>query len=275
MSEQSENLSLEMQSAYEKANAGQVDPRCVPIRPDGGLPVGEAIEYPGYEQVHHQTWQTLYERQVDILPGRAAKDFLRGMYQMDFPKDHIPALSDLSNTLKKVSQWQVARTPGLLHEEVFFNYLSQRIFPSTDYIRESHELNYTPAPDCFHDMFGHMPILCEPDFADFYQEYGQVALQAKGADRRRLERFYWFTAEFGLIQEEGQLRIYGNGILSSYEETFHSISDKVEHLPFDPFVMAEQEYDVWHMQPLLFVIESYEQLKQGFRELAGSMGIQV
>ena len=259
-------------SAYEKAALGGNDPRCVPLSPKI-LPVGADIISPDYSEQENQIWKTLYKRQVEVLPGRAAKDFIHGLEVLDLPSERVPKLSVLSKTLSEVSNWQVARTPGLLHEELFFECLSKRIFPSTDYIRGSHELDYTPAPDGFHDIFGHMPILCEPSFADFYQEYGRVSLNATGDDRRRLERFYWFTAEFGLIREAEGLRIYGNGILSSYEETFYSLSDKVDHRAFDPYQMAEQEYDVWHMQPLLYVIESYEELKSGFQDLAKKLGV--
>ncbi|HEY9840582.1 MAG TPA: hypothetical protein V6D23_09020, partial [Candidatus Obscuribacterales bacterium] len=152
----------------------------------------------------------------------------------------------------------------------FFQALSERIFPSTDYIRGPEELDYTPAPDCFHDIFGHLPMITDPDFADFYQEYGRASLRASGADRRKLESFHWFTVEFGLLLENGQPRIYGNGIVSSYRETLHALGDSVELRPFAPALMAKQAYEVWHLQPVLYVVESMEALKQGFRDWAGA-----
>ncbi|MBF2054189.1 MAG: phenylalanine 4-monooxygenase [Candidatus Sericytochromatia bacterium] len=256
-------------SAYEKAGLEGKDPRCIPIKLDAPLPVGDAIVTPEYTPEQHKIWSFLSRRQHEVLPGRACEVFLRGLKQLDLPLDQIPSLSVLSRRLQQTAQWQICRTPGLLNEQDFFEALSRRVFPSTDYIREDHELDYTPAPDCFHDIFGHLPMITAPDFADFYQMYGQASLRATGANRRKLERFHWFTVEFGLILEDGQPRIYGNGIASSYRETFHALGDEVERRPFDPEGMAAQEYEVWHLQPILYVVESFEQLKQGFKDWAG------
>lgn len=255
-------------SAYEKAGLEGKDPRCIPIKLDAPLPVGDEIVTPEYSADEHEIWHFLYQRQWEILPGRASSFFMQGLQALDLPSDRIPSLAELSHKLKAATGWQVARTPGLLHEQDFFKALSERIFPSTDYIRERHELDYTPAPDCFHDIFGHLPMLTEPDFADFYQMYGKASLQAQGQNRRRLESFHWFTVEFGLVEEDGKPRIYGNGIASSYQECFHALSTEVEHRPFDPVGMSEQDYEVWHLQPILYVVPSFEDLKQGFKDWA-------
>lgn len=256
-------------SAYEKAGLEGKDPRCIPIRIDEPLPVGEAIVTPAYSEQEHAIWRSLYSRQCELLPGRASREYLEGLQHLNLPADRIPGLAELSQRLEQATGWRVARTPGLLHEQDFFQALSERIFPSTDYIREAHELDYTPAPDCFHDIFGHLPMITDPAFADFYQAYGQASLRAQGADRRRLERFHWFTVEFGLLLENGQPRIYGNGIVSSYQETLHAFGTEVEHRPFDPAAMAEQDYEVWHLQPILYVVESLAALKAGFYAWAG------
>lgn len=254
----------EQLSAYEKAAQQGIDPRCIPIKLEGPAPEGDQIPYPDYTEEEHETWKILYKRQMEILQDRASVAFLDGLGLMQFPEDRIPALRDVSSVLKRTTNWAIARVPGLLHEQDFFDFLSRRVFASTDYIRARNELDYTPAPDLFHDIFGHTPMITIPAFADFYQEFGKVAKRAKGRDRRRLERIYWFTVEFGLIRERGRLKIYGNGILSSYKETLHCLTDKVEKKPFDLDVMSETEYDVWHLQPLLFVIDSYEQLQEEF-----------
>jgi phenylalanine-4-hydroxylase len=183
---------------------------------------------------------------------------------MAFPKERIPALREVSRVLERTTGWTVARVPGLLHEEDFFGSLACRVFPSTDYIRPRHEMDYTPAPDLFHDVFGHTPMITNQAFADFYQRLGAAAISARGKDRRLLERFYWFTVEFGLIRAGDGLRIYGNGILSSCAEVHHSLTDAVVKLDFDPDRIVEQEYDVWHLQPVLFVIDSFEQLATEF-----------
>ncbi len=260
-------------SAYEKAALGGEDPRVVPLRLDGAVPEGDAIAYPDYSQEDQETWRILYRRQRALLSGRACEEYLEGLELMGFPEGRIPALRDAARVLHRATRWQLARIPGLLHERDFFAFLARRVFPSTDYLRPREELDYTPAPDLFHDLFGHTPLITLPAFADFYQEVGRAALTAEGTSRRRIERFYWFTVEFGLIHTTAGLRIYGNGILSSSREVQHSLTDAVSVRPFDPARIVEQDYDVWHLQPVLFAIDSFEQLQQGFRAWAGREGL--
>lgn len=251
-------------TAYEKAGAEDLDPRCVPQTLDAPPPVGDAILYPGYSEIDQETWRLLYARQMQFLPGRACEAYLRGAETITLGGARIPALADLSARLEAATGWRVARVPGLLHERQFFELLSDRVFPSTDYIRGREELDYTPAPDLFHDIFGHMPMLTEPDFADFYQRFGQAALNATGYQRLQMERLHWFSVEFGLVREGGARRIFGAGILSSMGEVQHALSDEVEVKRYDPAVVAEQEYDVWHLQPLLYELDSFEHLVDSF-----------
>jgi phenylalanine-4-hydroxylase len=260
-------------SAYEKAGMSGDDPRCIPIKLDGPAPEGDEIAYPDYSKEDLETWKILYSRQRKLLPGRACREYLDGLDMMRFPEDKIPYLGDVGRVLKKTTDWQVARVPGLLHEADFFSRLARRVFPSTDYIRPRRELDYTPAPDLFHDIVGHTPMITHPRFADFYQTIGEVSSRATGKDRRRLERIYWFTVEFGLIGTSEGVRIYGNGIISSYAEAQYSLTDKVEKRRFDVEKMSEQDYDVWHMQELLYVIDSFEQLEEGFKEWAKARGL--
>lgn len=258
----------EEKSAYEKAAEEGNDPRCVPIKLDGPVPEDQEIVYPDYTDEEQETWKLLFERQAELLPGRACNEYLDGMKLMHFTPDRIPALKDLSTVLTGITGWTVARIPGLLNEQDFFGFMARRVFPSTDYIRPRHEIDYTPAPDLFHDIFGHMPMITNPFFADFFQLISQASLNATGKDRRRVERFYWFTVEFGLIRNPQGTRIYGAGILSSPKEVVHALTEEVEVLPYHPERLASQEYDVWHMQPLLFAIESFEQLKEEFIDWA-------
>lgn len=260
-------------SAYEKSGAEGIDPRCIPQSLDEPPPVGDEIAYPGYSDLDNETWRILVNRQMDMLPGRAGEAFMNGVDMMGLRSDTIPALKDLSRVLEGETGWRIARIPGLLHEKDFFNLLANRTFPSTDYIRGRDEIDYTPAPDLFHDIFGHMPILTQPAFADFYQMFGRAALNAEGADRPRLERFHWFTVEFGLIREDDGIRVFGAGILSSKNEVKHALSDEVEKVPFEPDRLVEQDYDVWHLQDLLFVLDSFEQLVEGFRNWTGKKGL--
>lgn len=261
-------------SAYEKAAAEGIDPRCSPQHlPEGGAPIGEEITYPDYPALDHETWKILFDRQVKLLKGRAGDAFLKGVEILEMTPESIPHLADLSARLTSATSWQVARVPGLLHEKDFFELLSERIFPSTDYIRGREELDYTPAPDLFHDIFGHMPMLTEPAFADFYQLFGRAALNGKGADRIKLERLHWFTVEFGLIRQKEGTRVFGAGILSSKNEVAHALSDAVTVHRFDPERVVEQDYDVWHLQDVLFALESFEQLVDGFKSWTRKRGL--
>ena len=260
-------------SAYEKAAQEGIDPRCIPQKLQGPVPEHDEIKYPDYPQSDHESWKYLFDRQMKFLPGRACNEYMDGVDKLNFTRDKIPALKDLSHVFNKTTGWKVARVPGLIDVNDFFGLLRRRVFPSTDYIRGKEELDYTPAPDCFHDMFGHMPLLTDTDFADFYQQFGEAALNAEGMNRKYLETFHWFTVEFGLIRQPEGMRIYGAGILSSKEEVQHALSDEVEVRGFDPERMVLQEYDVWHLQPILFAIESFEQLKEGFRKWTKKLGL--
>lgn len=268
--------SEDSRSAFEKAEEEQedVDPRTIPQRLEETPPIGDEIKYPEYSEEDHETWQILVERQMEQLPGRACEAYMRGQEVLKLESDRIPSLSNLSTRLEDETGWQVANVPGLIHEKNFFELLADRKFPSTNYVRGRDELDYTPAPDCFHDIFGHMPMLTQPDFADFYQLFGRAALNAEGADRPRLERFHWFTVEFGLIRENGEKRIFGAGIVSSNEEVTHALSDEVTLHPFDPeHIVEKDDYEVYNLQDELFVLDSFEQLVDGFRDWTTSKNL--
>ncbi len=254
-----------MQNTPTQPATGADDPRCIPHKLTAPLPVGGECQYPKYTEEEQDVWRTLYARMETLLPGRAADEFLTGLAALRLEPDRIPALADVSRKLERATNWQIARTPGLLDAHDFFSYLARRIFPCTDYIRARSELDYTPAPDCFHDIFGHTPMIMHPRFANFYQKIGQAALACKDpAVEEGLTRIYWFTVEFGLIKNPGGLRIYGNGIISSSGETQHSLTDKVKKVPYRPETLAAQAYDIWHFQDTLFVIESFDQLEHEF-----------
>src|SRR3954471_9165124 len=223
------------------AGTGADDPRCIPHKLTAPLPIGGECRYPAYTADEQDVWRTLYARMETLLPGRAADEFLTGLAALKLERDRIPALADVSRKLQQATDWQIARTPGLLGAHDFFSYLARRIFPCTDYIRARSELDYTPAPDCFHDIFGHTPMIMHPRFANFYQKLGQAALACQDpAVEEGLTRLYWFTVEFGLIKNPGGLRIFGNGIISSFAETQHSLTEKAVKKPFTPEAAAAQ-----------------------------------
>jgi phenylalanine-4-hydroxylase len=250
------------------------DPRCQPIKLDAPIPVGDDCPYPDYTADEQAVWSELFTRQETLLPGRAAGEFLAGLAALELERDRVPALADVSRKLARATGWRLARTPGLLDAHDFFSHLARRIFPCTDYVRGRDELDYTPAPDCFHDIFGHTPMIMHPRFADFYQKIGQAALACTDpAVEEALTRIYWFTVEFGLIRSAAGPRIYGNGIISSSGETLHSLTPQVAKVAFAPERLAAQPYDIWHFQETLFVIESFDQLEREFVRWARDRGI--
>ena len=268
-----QNKDQKILSAYEKAAQEGIDSRCIPQKLAGTVPEHDDIVYPAYHQSDHETWKTLYQRQMAALPNRVCEEYVNGVDRLNFSPDRIPSLKELSHIFNLTTGWKVARVPGLIHEQDFFGLLHRKVFPSTDYIRGKEELDYTPAPDLFHDMFGHMPLLPDQNFASFYQMVGEAALSAKGETRKELETLHWFTVEFGLIKKSEGMRIYGAGIISSKEEIKHALSDNVKVYPFDPDRVVKQEYDVWHLQPILFAIDSFQQLEDGFRTWTKKQGL--
>jgi phenylalanine-4-hydroxylase len=260
-------------SAYEKAAQDGIDPRCIPQRLENPVPEHDEIVYPKYTLEEQANWKFLYNRQMKLLKAKACEEYIEGADKLNLSEDHIPYLKDLSHIFYDSTGWKVARVPGLIHEQNFFELLRNKVFPSTDYIRTKDELDYTPAPDLFHDIFGHMPLLTNKNFASFYQMFGEAALKADGINRKYLETFHWFTVEFGLIRNPEGMRIYGAGIISSLGEVQSALSNKVEVKEFVPENIINQEYDVWHLQPTLFAIESFEQLELGFKEWTKKIGL--
>jgi phenylalanine-4-hydroxylase len=260
-------------SAYDKAAQNEIDPRCIPQKLTSPVPQHNDIIYPEYPETDQTSWRYLYNRQMKYLPGRACDEYLEGAEKLNLSQNKIPYLKDLSNIFFKTTGWKVARVPGLIHEQDFFSLLQKKVFPSTDYIRGKEELDYTPAPDLFHDIFGHMPLLTNKNFASFYQIFGEAAYNAEGVNRKYIETFHWFTVEFGLIKKPEGMRIYGAGIVSSHGEVQNALSKNVKIKNFDPETIIHQEYDVWHLQPVLFAIESFEQLEDGFRSWTKKAGL--
>jgi len=224
------------------------------------------VPIPSYTPEQHETWSLMYQRQEEVLPNHASTEFLKALSDLGLPKDRIPSLREVDQKLKEATGWRIARVEGLVPEKEFFECLAQKLFPCTDFIRERSELNYTPSPDMFHDLFGHCPLITNKTFAEFYEYFGRAALNANREQLTALQRIYWFTVEFGLIANSEGTRIYGSGILSSVGEVPYSLGPKVRRHPFDFEKVVKQEYEIFHMQEDLFVIDSFEHLLQGFKE---------
>ena len=232
--------------------------------------------YDGYTAENQQSWQTLYDRQMAYLPEHASQVYLRGAKSINLVRDYIPYLEgpkSVNHFLAPLTGWQSRAVPGYLPAKAFFACLARREFPTTVVIRPKESLDYLPEPDIFHDIFGHVPLHADPVFADFLQTYGKAALLTNDPyHTERLARLFWFTVEFGLIREGGRLKVYGSGLISSPGESRHSLeSDKVERRPFDLDRVCDTSFEIDHYQPILYVLDSFEQLRDAMNTYAGRL----
>ena len=218
-------------------------------------------DWAGYSQADHQTYARLYRRQLQQLPGLACDEFIAAVQQLGEP-EHIPHFDAVSERLLKATGWQIVGVPGLIPEEAFFALLAARKFPVTDWIRKPEEFDYVVEPDVFHDLFGHVPLLFNPVFADYMQAYGAGGMKASRLDAAELlARLYWYTVEFGLINTPQGLRAYGAGILSSAGELRHSVSSvQPARVAFDLQRLMRSRYTIDTYQATYFVVDSFDQL---------------
>ena len=215
-----------------------------------------------YSAAEHGVWKTLFERQTRLLPGRACKEFVEGMAALPIGAEQIPDFRQLSAALMQRTGWQVVAVPGLVPNEVFFEHLANRRFPAGQFIRGAHELDYLEEPDVFHDVFGHVPMLMNPTIANFIQAYGEGGLRAQQLGvLDTLARVYWYTVEFGLVQQADGLRIYGAGIASSATETVFALDDaSPNRLRFDLERVMRTRYRIDDFQEAYFVLDDLDQL---------------
>ncbi len=220
-----------------------------------------AQDFAQYSSADHDTYRRLYARQLQQLPGLACDEFIAAVAHLGAP-DRIPHFDAISEPLLKATGWQIVAVPGLIPEEAFFALLAERRFPVTDWIRRPDEFDYVVEPDVFHDLFGHVPLLFNPMFADYMQAYGQGGLKAGRLDASEmLARLYWYTVEFGLVATPAGLRAYGAGILSSAGELRHSVSSpQPRRIAFDLQRLMRSRYRIDSFQASYFVIDSFRQL---------------
>ncbi len=222
-----------------------------------------------YTATEHEVWATLFARQQQLLVGRASGEFLRTQQAMGMTADRIPKFDDLNRMLRAATGWELIGVEGLLPELTFFEHLANRRFPVTWWIRKPEQLDYLAEPDLFHDLFGHVPLLMNPVFADYMQAYGAGGVKAHAVGPEalvNLTRLYWYTVEFGLIREAGGLRIYGAGILSSKGESIHCLESAAPNrIGFDLERIMRTRYRIDSYQKTYFVIDSYEQLMDATR----------
>ena len=215
-----------------------------------------------YEASEHGVWLDLYERQATLLPGRACDAFLNGLDALDLHRSGIPNFARINEDLRRLTGWSVVAVPGLVPDAVFFDHLANRRLPAGQFIRRPDQLDYLQEPDIFHDVFGHVPMLTDPTFADYMQAYGEGGLRALGLGQlHNLARLYWYTVEFGLLATPQGLRIYGAGIVSSRAETLFALEDpSPNRLAFDLERLMRTPYRIDDFQQVYFVVPSLKAL---------------
>ncbi|RWQ62812.1 phenylalanine 4-monooxygenase [Mesorhizobium sp.] len=234
--------------------------------------VEQSYNYTADEQA---VWRTLCDRQTKLTKKLAHRSYLDGVATLGL-LDKIPDFGVVSEKLRELTGWEIVAVPGLIPAPAFFVHLAHRRFPVTNWLRTKQELDYIVEPDMFHDFFGHVPALTQPVFADFMQMYGEKAedLIALGGDEM-ISRLYWYTVEYGLIQEAGQpLKAFGAGLMSSFAELQFAIESKdAHHVPFDLETVMRTSYEIDKFQRAYFVLPSFDVLRDGFQNVAGMAAI--
>ena len=215
-----------------------------------------------FTPAEHDRWRRLHERQMEVLQGRACAAFLHGLEVLDLHGSGVPDFEVLNQGLERLTGWRVVAVPGLVPDAVFFEHLANRRFPAGNFLRSEAEFDYIEAPDVFHDVFGHVPLLAHPAFADYMQAYGRGGLRAlEYSAINRLSRLYWYTVEFGLIRSDEGLAIYGAGIVSSHGETLFALdSASPNRIGWTLERVLKTPYRIDDFQQNYFVIDSFDQL---------------
>jgi len=234
-----------------------------------------------YSDEEHARWQVLMNRQHKALESHAAPVYLDALERLQIPEDHIPQCSEVSEQLLDATGWQVVPVPALIDFPTFFDLLARKQFPAASFIRSQKDMDYLPEPDIFHEILGHTPLLTDPHYASFVEAYGKAGCRASEQERVWLARLFWFTVEFGLLQTNDGIKAFGAGIVSSITELPYSVDNpEVERRPFDEVDILRTPYRIDQLQPVYYLLESFEQLLQlGRKDLiplvnkARSMGL--
>jgi phenylalanine-4-hydroxylase len=218
--------------------------------------------YSNYTKEDFKVWKVLFNRQMENLRKHASADYLEALGTIGFNEAEIPDFEKVNETLKPLTGWKIITVQGICPPVEFFRLLSQKTFTCTCWLRTMQELDYLEEPDMFHDVFGHLPLLTNPAYCEFFQALGSLGVKYIHDQEviDMLERLYWFTIEFGLIRENEELKIYGSGIISSVGETLHAIGDRSKKFDFDVERIMDHSFRTDIIQEEYFVIESLEQL---------------
>lgn len=225
-------------------------------------------DYAAYTPEQHATWAELVRRRIAQVNEHACAEYLDGFRKIGLAEDRLPDLNDVSRRLAPLTGWQATAVTGFLPAKAFFAMLAARRFPTTTYIRGMDSLDYTPEPDIFHDVFGHVPLHTHPVLADFLQHYGAVCLQLNSEkDLERMARLFWFTVEFGVIREGGEVKLYGSGLISSVAESDAVIAGRPEIRNFNLDEILDQQFSISELQPVLYAIDSFEEIYEAAKQV--------
>ena len=224
-----------------------------------------------YTEQEQGIWRHVATRLDELHQKHASPFYLRAKKDLGISTERIPQLSEMNRRLKELTNFRLAPIEGLVDTRAFLSWLSWRTMLSTQYIRHHSRPEYTPEPDIVHEAIGHIPMFTNEAFADYSQFIGHGARVATDEQIEELGRLYWFTVEFGLVEDKGDVKAYGAGLLSSFGELEHAFSDEVERRPFDLEQVINHDFTYSDMQPILYVIPSYAELKEVTRRYIGSM----
>lgn len=215
-----------------------------------------------YTDDEHSIWRDLYERQIEVLQNRAVPEFYEGLSALNLNEGGIPDFGKINEKLMDMTGWQVISVPHLIPDDIFFEHLANRRFPAGRFIRTREQMDYLQEPDIFHDVFGHVPLLTQPVFANYMEAYGKGGIRALKWDcLKNLARLYWYTVEFGLMRNDDGFQIYGAGIVSSRTESVFSVdSPSPNRIHFDLERVMQTDYKIDDFQQVYFAINSFEEL---------------
>ena len=230
-------------------------------------------DWQAYKPEEHALWAELVSRRMAQLRQHACREYLDGLELIGLREDSIPDLADVNARLQPGTGWRATPVSGFLPADAFFDMLAARQFPTTTYLRGRESFDYTPLPDIFHDVFGHVPMHAHPVFADFLQHYGRVCARLSSKeDLERMGRLFWFTVEFGVIRQQGAIKLYGSGLISSPGESDYVVSGGPEIRDFNLDQVMEQLFSTSEMQPVLYAVESFEQIYEAAQQAESRLG---
>ncbi|MFN8372266.1 MAG: hypothetical protein U0694_05240 [Anaerolineae bacterium] len=211
----------------------------------------------------HQVWQVLFERQFPNVEQHACQMYLEGHKLLGLVPDHLPDFNELNERFQELVGWELISTDvQYSNGQDWFEHLVKRQFLVTEYIRDRDNLDYTPLPDIWHDTFGHLPMMAHKAYADLVYDYAQIMVQLSKEERRGLGSIWWYTIEFGMMREQGDVKAFGAGLFSSFEEIQIAFTDKMRKLPFDPETMAPVAPSPHHIHDTLWIMDSFAQFQQ-------------